>query len=100
LLAQWTLDQRRAAGLNNSVDPEVLRKIHPSLRKDHSSPSTQSPPRENVSGPPKVNAKSHTQPQPARKEDVIFEASSSNFQRVVLDSPIPVILDVYADWCG
>lgn len=98
MLAQWTLDQRRAAGFNNSVDPENLRKIHPSLRKERSGSFTQLLPRVDVSAPPKATAKAH--PQPARKEDVVFEASSNNFQRVVLDSPVPVILDVYADWCG
>jgi thioredoxin-like negative regulator of GroEL len=37
---------------------------------------------------------------PASKADVIFEATSANFQQVVLESPVPVLLDIYADWCG
>jgi len=39
-------------------------------------------------------------PTPAKKENVVFQATSSNFQKVVLESPVPVLLDVYADWCG
>lgn len=39
-------------------------------------------------------------PKPARKEDVVFEATSSTIQELVLESPVPVLLDVYADWCG
>ena len=39
-------------------------------------------------------------PKPAKKEDVVFQATSNNIQKIVLESPVPVLLDVYADWCG
>lgn len=40
------------------------------------------------------------QPTPVKRSDVIFEATASQVQELVLESPVPVLLDVYADWCG
>ena len=39
-------------------------------------------------------------PKPARKEDCVFEATAANFQQLVLESKVPVLVDIYADWCG
>ena len=41
-----------------------------------------------------------TLPSPANTQTVVFEATAANIQKIVLDSPVPVILDVYADQCG
>ena len=30
----------------------------------------------------------------------MFEATSANFQQLVLESKVPVLVDIYADWCG
>ncbi len=43
-------------------------------------------------------AKPKGAPPSAKKEDVIFQGTSENLQKLVLESPVPVLLDVYADW--
>jgi thiol-disulfide isomerase/thioredoxin len=43
--------------------------------------------------------KAKTSSKTVKKEDVIFYADASTLESVILDSPISVLLDVYADWC-
>jgi thiol-disulfide isomerase/thioredoxin len=43
---------------------------------------------------------SPTKPPPAKIEDVVFEGTAEELHRLVIESPVPVLLDVYADWCG
>ena len=47
---------------------------------------------------PAPQANNPQMPKAARKEDVVFEATTAQIQELVIDSPVPVLLDIYADW--
>ncbi len=36
---------------------------------------------------------------PSKKEEVVFEGTAEDLQKLVFESPVPVLLDVYAEWC-
>lgn len=103
LRLQFTISQRRSLGYNDSFSRETLDAIRPSL---HPSVSQVQTPQKASSATSSSSTKSaskqgtETPPKPANKADVVFEIDSNNFQKIVLESPVPVLLDVYADWCG
>lgn len=117
LLSQFIMNQRAAKGENVTVSPEILNKIRPTLRKiDENIPNYKIADAASNGASSKTdiatlnnNADSveSTQaakvepnlPTPAKKEDVVFQVTAASFQSVILDSPVPVVLDVYADWC-
>mmetsp|Transcript_31174 Transcript_31174/g.52609 ORF Transcript_31174/g.52609 Transcript_31174/m.52609 type:complete len:877 (+) Transcript_31174:43-2673(+) len=107
LLAQWSIDQRKAAGGNVTIDEQVLQSIKPSLRKVNETTESGKTSTASATGISSKSSKSAATkpkqqegPPPAKKEDVVFDVTASNFQKVVLESPVPVLVDVYADWCG
>jgi len=91
LLAQWTVDQRKSMGMNQTLSAEQIAEIRPTLKRVEESNKTK------PTGQPQEGTK---KPTPASKESCVFEVTVSNFQKVVLESPVPVLVDVYADWCG
>eukprot|EP01039_Chlorochromonas_danica_P005820 gene5820-6409_t len=116
LLTQWSINQRRAAGLNTTFSREVLDSIRPTLKKTNeteaekeeekksrSKASSSSNGSKQTKKPSttteKTNGNSNA-PKPAKKEDVIFDVDSNNFQKIVIESSSPVLVDIYADWCG
>ncbi len=118
LLSQFMMNQRAANGENVTVASEILQKIRPTLRKaaepiaaDNAKEGSTTDTRDTtsqVSSTAKVNSAKPAEPSksepalptPAKKEDVVFQVTAANFQSLVLESPVPVVLDVYADWCG
>lgn len=115
LLAQWTLDQRKSLGFNDTFTREHLDKIRPTLKQNNDSrqslnkeldndskavPDDAAAAASTTAKKTKDASKKKAEPKPAKKEDVVFEVTAATFQKVVLESPVPVLLDVYADWCG
>ena len=109
-MAQWTLDERKALGMNDTVDPEVLSQFRPTLRKSNETEAKAAPPATKPSSSSSGSSSSSSSSSgssggppkrpKALKEDVVFEVNAGNFQQVVMESPVPVLVDVYADWCG
>lgn len=105
LVTQWTIDQKTAAGINVTFPVESLQSIHPTLKRPNettvSNPNTATTTKGATgSTTSKGQNKDTNKPTPAKREDCIFDITSENFQKLVIESSVPVILDVYADWCG
>ena len=102
-MTQWTIDQRQQEDANFTIPRETLDQIRPTLRRvnETSNTSTDNKVKNKQAGKKsKSSAENQNQTPPAKKEDCVFDVTSVNFQKVVLDSPVPVILDIYAEWCG
>jgi len=79
-------------GKGAGTDSDMLREAQAAMA---SGPSTASPSR--ASAPPSVSG----MPDRARKADVVFEVKQvEDIQALVLETKVPVVLDIYADWCG
>ena len=96
-------------GHNVSVSNTVLQSIKPSLRKSNETLQQEAEDaiaksgkkaNKNKSKTVPATEKSNDEPNPTKKEDVVFDVTANNFQKIVLESPVPVLVDVYADWCG
>lgn len=96
LLAQWTLEQRRSNGINDTVPIDVLQSIRPTLRRINETDTSKS--KSEITKATTAKSPKSNPPKPAKREDCIFEVSSDNFQKIVLESPVPVLVDLYADW--
>lgn len=98
LMTQFSLNQRRERGENVSFPRDVLDQIRPTLKAQNETREAKQKPRKASSN--KASEKASKGPKPARKEDVVLEGGADSLQASVLDSNVPVLLDVYADWCG
>ena len=83
-----------------TIPEETLKRIHPTLKQENTTTtskttSTTTKKSANIANSAK-DAKG-PKPKKAKKEDCIYEVNIDNFQKIVLESPVPVLLDIYAD---
>ncbi len=107
LIAQWDLDQQKFLGFKTTAPPvqrSLLEEMRPTLKINRSNALT--PSVESLgqgSGRDGILHgldKDKSNVNPNNNDEVVFDVNSSNFQKLVLECPVPVLLDVYADWCG
>ena len=88
-----------------TIPEETLKRIHPTLKQENTTTTSQTTSTTKKSANTAKDANTANvanvakgpKPKKAKKEDCIYEINSDNFQKVVLESPVPVLLDVYAD---
>ena len=105
LLSQWIFEQRKVGGFNDTLTRTELDLIRPTLRRQNETEiksKTQTKPqiKSQTSNSTPKSKSSSPEPIRAKREDCIFEVTTQNFQKIVLESKVPVLLDLYATWCG
>lgn len=108
-ILQWEYDRKRSQHQpveEDKLTPEQVAQLSPSLRQQKP-PASNTASAAGTAGTADASkttstsaSKSAPLPPPAKRDDVIFEVTSSNFQSIVVDCKVPVLIDVYADWCG
>lgn len=91
-----TVTEPEETVVENVPQPEPMKTVTVDANFDPTKlPATAQPP-----PAPAATANPGGMPPPAEKSQVVFEATATQIQELVLESPVPVLLDVYADWCG
>ncbi|CAM9418711.1 unnamed protein product [Chrysoparadoxa australica] len=89
LLAQWQKDMAK-----EGTDIQQKQTAQSAMNKVMQNASP-----EQKQGPAAAKSKPEGPP-PAKREDVVFDVTDETLQKLVIESPVPVLLDVHADWCG
>jgi hypothetical protein len=85
-------------GVNTTVPAETLMTIRPTLKSTKEDKEKHSDMKMTNDRMRTGSVKSNNESvKPAEKKDCVFDITSENFQKLVIESPVPVILDIYAD---
>ncbi len=97
MLAQSHYDRALRNGANQTIPREVLDSIRPTLKRINDSKASEVANASYSQASSKSNRQKSKENPRAAKAEVVFDVTSTSLQKDVIESPVPVLLDVYAD---
>jgi hypothetical protein len=87
-------EEERSARQQASLEPEPMKTVTVDANFD---PATIGVTPSPAKAPAPASAPD-AMPPPAKKQEVVFEATTAQIQELVIESPVPVLLDIHAEW--